>query len=199
MNILPGRPFDQLHALVSGRSYWGIALRRTPEAKNEWRSELDTKVSVRDAWGGNLQWYDDIVATGDIRYVKELWLFCPRSKNTPVGATCELDIHPGQYAFQIKGAACNIAGGGRYDTWQLIGRVDNPITGDSTCYVWDYLDGRCYKHQMNILRPVPWREHGPRIGQLNLNVVGLEEFARGIVQTGGMHLVHGISEYPNYG
>lgn len=167
MPVLVHRAEGQLAAFLSGRAFWGIELE-----DGGWYTQLHTLVDVVRGCERELQWYDDIVATSDVLRIKELWLFCPKSRETPLGATCELDIKEKGTAFYCAGKASSL-GVGRYPTFTLIGRVNDKDSGDCEMYIWDALVRRCYHHRSNVRNISQWRKGGPIVGKLALDRIGL--------------------------
>ncbi len=169
MVALVSRTESHLAALLTGRAFWGI------EVENGgWYTQLHHLVDVAAAQERELRWYDDLVATSDVLRIKELWLFCPRSKETPWGAECGLKITEKGTAFHCAGRAINVGTGRGYPTFTLVGRVNDKDTGACELYVWDALVRRCYHHYANVREEITqWREGGPLVGRLALDRVGL--------------------------
>lgn len=116
------------------RSYWAAKLNT-----GEWVSEARMVHNWRTGEQRHLDWYLDIVATGDHQRVQELWLLCPPSRTSPLGNTARLPIvRPGS-AFQFKIATHDspiIGDGVRTLQAHIIGRVDD-AEGNCTCFIWD--------------------------------------------------------------
>jgi hypothetical protein len=112
-------------------SYWAVKL-----ASGKWYSELDTRYEIRSGLKRPFDWTLDLVDTGDIAHIKELWLFCPPHPSHPFGQTAMFPITEPYTAFQLKVGMVH-AFGDRQVVSQLIGRVTNKEEGSCECFLWD--------------------------------------------------------------
>ncbi len=151
-----------LSPLLVSVPFWAVKL-----DDGSFRSERDL---VRD---GNRQdepgrpagkrpfdWALDLVQSGEIHRVKELWLFCPPDRLNPLGQTVRLPIIERGTAFQFKIGYfdSNIAAGERSCVAQVIGRVDNKETGDCICFIYDrVLGGLIANWRSNVYHMGTWR------------------------------------------
>lgn len=148
------------------RSYWAAKLNT-----GEWVSEART---VHDWYKGeprNIDWYLDVVATGDHKRITELWLLCPPNKTSPIGNTALMPITRPSTAFQFKISTHDspvIGPGTRTLQAQIIGRVENEA-GDCTCFIWD-------EEQDGLLTPET-RIQGPRKGTIRRDADGEPAYA----------------------
>lgn len=131
------------------RSYWAVKLN-----DDEWicekRMTYDSKVGFR-----NFDWSNDLVATGDVLRIKELWLFCPPNKYSPVGNTARLIIEEPGTAFQFKVgmADSNIAVTWKTMQAHIIGKVVNKESGACECFIWDPIQNGMITPETKILDP----------------------------------------------
>lgn len=131
------------------RSYWAVKL-----DNDEWicekRTIFDIKYGLR-----NFDWSNDLVATGDVMRIKELWLFCPPNKYSPVGNTARLIIEEPGTAFQFKvsHADSNIAMTTRTLQGHIIGKVTNKENGSCECFIWDPIQQGMITPETQILDP----------------------------------------------
>ena len=156
---------------MSDRSYWAAKL-----DTGKWVSELDTRVDAKFREGFRpFDWVLDLLATGDVRRIKELWLFCPPNALNPLGTSARLPITERGTAFQIKGGVVLALGAsGQRTTYQLIGRVDDKVSGNCTYFAWDAkLNGMTEPLHTSIYDFKPWREDILPLCHLNLDVLGV--------------------------
>lgn len=120
-------------------------------------------------------WALDLVASGDIRRVKELWLICPPNPGNPLGQTAKLPIVEPGTAFQFKVGFVdgNIAGTVQSRASQLIGRVTDKVNGDCECFVWDVGLRALGTWNSNIYHMGSWRADIAPPTQLAFDVLGL--------------------------
>lgn len=132
------------------RSYWAAKLHT-----GEWVSEART---VHDWYKGEprqIDWYLDVVATGDHKRITELWLFCPPNKTSPTGNTVRMPITRPCTAFQFKVTTYDspmLSPGIRTLQAQVIGRVENDA-GDCTCFIWDEVEDGLLTPETHIQGP----------------------------------------------
>lgn len=168
MTLIVSRFGSQIGAILSNRSYWAVRLNN-----DRWLCEIDPKVNLLTGEKRELGWYDDVVSNGDVLKIRELWLFCPRSPGHPLGQTARLDIHEPGTAFNLNGRALAIGGNLKYQTHQIIGRVDDKLNGTCTMYVWDHLQKQLYLGQNCVYNFQGWREGVAPLGMLAINNMGL--------------------------
>ncbi|SRR6266702_3185935 len=127
-----------------------------------------------------IDWYDDLVATGDVLKVKELWLLCPPGPivngriHNPFGSTAKLFITEPGTAFQFKTKHLHMgAGTAVYD--QIIGRVIDKVSGDCEYFVWDAaLHAMSTPMRNNVNNFQTWREGIGSPGPLSHQVLGFK-------------------------
>jgi hypothetical protein len=109
------------------KSYWAVRLKDN----RGWLQECD-----------GVDWTDDLVGSGDIKHVEELWLFCPPNPWSPRGNTARIPIPVAGRAFQFKGASIDFSMAGnvidKRVEYQIIGRIDEPKTQECVCFIYDY-------------------------------------------------------------
>jgi hypothetical protein len=168
------------------RSFWAAKLNT-----GEWVSEARTVHDWRKGEQRQIDWMDDIVATGDCNKIVELWLFCPPSQTSPLGNTARLPITRPGSAFQFKIATHDspIVGPGRRTLQaHIVGRVDD-AKGNCTCFIYDPVqDGlltpetpiytplqgeRRYAGKTNVNSFHSWRPSLAPLGQLALDRIGV--------------------------
>ena len=119
-------------------------------------------------------WSLDLVSTGDVLKIKELWMVCPPNPHSPLGNTAKLPIIEPGTAFMFKTRHLSI-GMGRPEYHLIIGRVDEKTTGACTYFVYDcLLHGMSEPMQNNVYDFQSWRPEIGRIGPLGLDVLGLK-------------------------
>lgn len=132
-----------LSPLVVPYPFWAVKLRN----QRGFLSELDM---VEDQnYPGNMRPFDwtlDLIDTGDIWRVEELWLFCPPHPENPLGQTARLPITEPGTAFQFKiGNLMGLTENVRSMESLVIGRVNNKETGACEAIIWD-----AYKQRMIV-------------------------------------------------
>lgn len=165
-----------LGLVLTDRVYWAVKL-----ASGQMYSELTLMNDPSFPAGKRpFDWALDLVANGEVKRIKELFLFCPPNRYNPAGQTARLPLLEPGTAFQFKVGFLdsNLAGGTRSFVAQVIGRVDDKETGDCTCFVWDGL--ACHGEgalltpfSSNVYRFGTWRPEIAPIGQISFEVQGL--------------------------
>lgn len=114
------------------RSYWAVKLKN-----GQWLSEA--RLTYDKGSFRHFDWSNDLVATGDVLKIKELWLLCPPNKFSPLGNTARLVIEEPGTAFQFKvgHADSNIAATWKTVQGHIIGKVTNKIAGSCDCFIYD--------------------------------------------------------------
>lgn len=154
------------------RAYWAARL-----DNNEWICEARLHIDLYKGTERHFEWYEDLVCNGDCMRVRELWLLCPPNTLSPGGNTARLPIpEPGTaFNFKVASVSSNLV-----ETWKtqeahVIGRVDNKITGDCTCFIWDErYKMLCAPFQSNIHNFGTWRESLPPRGPLAYEKLGVK-------------------------
>ena len=156
--------------LLPDRPYWAVKL-----STGKWACELDTRKDARIPGGvRTFDWTLDLVDTGDIARVRELWLFCPPNPMHPMGQTARLPIVDPYSCFQMKVGMVHAFGASdRYMASQIIGRVTNKVEGDCECFVWDAELNAMGTWNSNVYRMGSWREGIAPQGDLSFEVLGL--------------------------
>src|SRR5687767_4806805 len=152
------------------RAYWGAKL-----SDGSWRCELDERHEIRTASMRPFDWTLDMVDTGDVLKIKELWLFCPPTPLSPLGNTARLPIKEPGTALQFKvGNLFEMGAVGRNVAGRIIGRVDNKETGECTCFIWDEeLRVMSAPWRSNVYNFGSWRDGIAPQGRLNLDTLGV--------------------------
>lgn len=144
-------------------SYWQVVL-----STGRILSELDIVSNQQIQGKRAADWTLDLISTGDISKVTEIHLISPGYHPAILKIT-----EPGT-AFQFKNASVLAMGEtGRQLEAQIIGRVDDKVTGACTCYIWDRVLG-LGKYGSNINRFGTWRPGIAPIGALSQEVMGLK-------------------------
>jgi hypothetical protein len=132
------------------RSYWAVKL-----DDEKWICETQVSYDWRIGTQRNFDWSNDLVATGDVLRIKELWLFCPPNKYSPVGNTARLIIEEPGTAFQFKvgHADSNIAVTWKTMQGHIIGKVTNKEQGLCECFIWDPIQQGMITPETMILDP----------------------------------------------
>lgn len=155
-------PFAIKHAL------WCVKL-----ANGRFLSECDLVRDYSLQRKRPFDWTLDLVNTGDVMQIRELWMVCPPSPTSPLGNTARLPITEPGTAFQFKTKHLSL-GVGEPVFHQIIGRVDDKATGACTYFVWDHLlRAMSTPLPNNIYDFQSWRPEVGRIGALGLDVLGL--------------------------
>jgi hypothetical protein len=151
------------HYLQQGRAYWEVRL----TTGKIW-SELDI---VSDPLRGRhgrrpINWHLDLVATGDVRRIQELWLHTP---NGPVA----LQIFQPGTAYQFSSGALALDQG-RQQLAQIIGRVDDRAHGTGVAFIWDLVTRQVYRDDSaNVTCFASWRPGIVAPGCLALDALGI--------------------------
>lgn len=149
-------------------SYWSVLL----TTGKRWSERTLIPTFTRGQRGvRKLDWGTDIVATGDIKRVKEITLHCPD------GRTAVLEIMEPGTAFQFKTSAFHMLGADGTDLeYQVIGRVLDKVTGRCECLAWDYRpkpgEPNLVAYKSSIYHFGAWRDTTTPLGALGLDVQG---------------------------
>jgi hypothetical protein len=135
-----------------------------------------------------VDWSLDLVTTGDIFKVKEIWLMFPNDLTQVTCIEKGNDIHQVQQGkfssavLPVKERGCvfqmkikTLDGfGANTSTFecQIIGAVGNKETGDCHCYIWDRELG-LVAYKTSIYNFGSWREGIAPINNISHSVVGL--------------------------
>ena len=125
---LLGRPL-----ITITRPYWAVKL-----TTGTWVSEAQTIIDLRKAERRLMDWTNDLVASGDVFKISELWILCPPNKLSPLGNTAMFPISRPGSAFQFKTGTVDsgIVWSQQRMQSQIIGHVLNS-EGDCECHIWD--------------------------------------------------------------
>lgn len=158
--------------MLPDQAYWAAKLNN-----GTWLCELDIVAGMRP-----LDWTLDMVSTGDIKRIVELWLICPPTPTSPMGNTARLPITRPGTAFQLKIATADssiVRSVSRLQA-QMIGRVTDPETGDCECFIFDYqMEAMSTPWKSNIYNMGTWKPNIPGLpsiaplGRLSLDVLGI--------------------------
>src|SRR5579859_4491532 len=177
------------------RSYWAVRL-----ITGEWICEARAHTDLSRGGERHFDWSNDLVATGDVLKIEQLWLLCPPSRTSPLGNTAHLDITEPGTAFQFKIATADCAGGtiSRHLQAHIIGKVLDKEKGDCSIFAWDEqqqglitpetliynpatggirldLDGNpIYAGRNNVYFFHGWRESMADPGRLELGTLGVQ-------------------------
>jgi hypothetical protein len=170
MGLITSALGSLIGTLIPQRSYWAVKLEN-----GKWLCELDTRIDSIHPTGRPYDWTLDLIDTSDIRRVKELWLFCPPTRAHPLGQTAHLEITEPGTAFQFKTANVDVMGAWqRQRVAQVIGRVNDKLTGDCECFIWDQSLKQLLPYRSSIYRFGSWQPGIAPIGALSLDVMGLK-------------------------
>lgn len=151
---------NEKQLLAQGRSFWRIEL-----TTGRTYSEC-TPVRGMDGMRP-LDWYLDVVATGDVRRIAVLSLYSPAG---PVA----LKISEPNTAYILNTNILNTITGND-PVAQAIGRVDDKETGVGIAFIWDCAIGQMYRDdQASVLHFAAWRPGIIPPGALNLNALGVK-------------------------
>lgn len=164
-------PLRAIQTFAQGYSYWRVTL----STGKTW-SQLDT---VYDPLRGKperkyqrpMEWYEDLVATGDVKRISQIWL------HSPVGDVALKITEPGTvYQLNAAGLLLDISGSGsgRQRDAQIIGRVDDKEQGTGIAFIWDVHTKQMYKdEQANVLNFQGWRPGVQSLGRLGYENMGV--------------------------
>ncbi len=150
-------------------AYWAAKLRNP----DQWLSEVDGRVNFIGAAYRPYDWTMDLVTTGDILRIAELWMFCPRNQLSPEGNTARIPFSQEESGTAFMFNVARVMMEHRVDH-KIIGKVTDRDSGDCVCFIWDDL----YKvmsspFYTNVNKFASWREGVAPIGQLSHEVIGL--------------------------
>lgn len=171
---------NDTQTLAAGRSFWRVVL-----STGRTYSELDMVEETRDipfsdekAWEEfkqrkrmrRLDWYLDIVATGDVERIVAIMLHTPVRGATPHVA---LKITEPRTAWILNTNILNNITGN--DTVaQTIGRVEDKATGTGTAFTWDAAIGQMFKDESACVHNLAaWRPGICNPGVLSIAAMGL--------------------------
>lgn len=142
-----------------GESFWRVIL-NTGKAY----SELD--IVDTDLLRGRraLDWYLDLVSTGDVARIAELWL------HSPSGDVALKIVQP-YTAYIFNSSLLSI---GRSKVAQIIGRVDDKEQGTGIAFIWDVAQQQMYRDDQASVRDFKaWRPGIVNIGALAIENMGV--------------------------
>ncbi len=150
---------NQLRKFARGESYWRVILTSGREV-----SEVQT-VTYNGKNKRPIQWLEDVVASGDAARIAELWICTPRGD-------AALHITEPYSAYQCQQGVMSLQG--RRTTAQIIGRVDDKLTGRGVAFIWDVVTQQLYRdEQANVTAFGAWRPGIVPPGALSLPVIGV--------------------------
>lgn len=137
-----------------------------------------------------IDWSLDLITTGDILKVKEIWLMFPQElshytcieKGNPIHqridgkiSSAVLPIKERGCVFQMKIKSLDgspIAMTSSTFECQIIGAVGNKETGECHCYIWDRMMG-LVAYKTSVYDFGTWRESIAKIANISHTIVGL--------------------------
>lgn len=174
MPIIASRAGSQIGAFLHNRTYWAAKL-DTDDGGSKWICELDQIADLRRAEHRDMDWCLEVVAAGDHKRVRELWMFCPPSLTSPLGNTATLRFklpEERQRAFVLKRGSRSV--GYQSMDYLIIGKVTDDLTGECECFIWDNrLRAMSSPYHTNVHNFTAWREGVMPIGKLSFEVLGL--------------------------
>lgn len=169
MGFIPSLLGSIIGRILPDRPYWAVKL-----SSGKMLTELDQQFDHLHGRARPFDWTLDLVSTGDILKVTELWLFCPPNQMNPRGQVARLPITEPRTAFQFKVGTMDAFGGhARGMQSQIIGRVDDKVSGACTCFVWDSVLNAMGTWHSNVYTMGTWRDGATVIGELSHAVLGL--------------------------
>lgn len=142
-----------------GESFWRVILNTGKEY-----SELDIIDSDPIRGIRPLDWHLDLVATGDVARIAELWLHTP-------GGDVALKIVEPRTAYIFNSSLLAL---GRSKVAQVIGRVDDKEQGTGIAFIWDVPMQQMYRDDQASVRDFKaWRPGIVNIGALALDNMGV--------------------------
>jgi hypothetical protein len=170
------------NAINSQRPWWKVVLTTGKEISEKGMVFRD---GIRP-----IDWTLDLIASGDINKVKEIWLMFPQElpyhtrieNGNPIRqridgkiASAVIPVKERGCVFQMKIKTLDgtIAGmnSGTFEC-QIIGAVGNKETGECHCYIWDAKMG-LIAYKTSIYNFGTWREGIAPIHNISHSVVGL--------------------------
>jgi hypothetical protein len=169
-HLLPSVFGSLVGKILPHRTYWAAKL-----STGAWVCELDHRDDLSHGTRRSFDWSLDLVDTGDVLKITELWLFCPPSRLSPLGSTARLPITEPGTAFQFTFSRVDAFGAwGKTIQHRIIGRVIDKARGECEYVVYDgEVGGMSTPMTNNVYDFQGWREGIPRLGPLNVEVLGL--------------------------
>jgi hypothetical protein len=192
---LLGCPLQQIT-----RSYWAVKLTTGEwlcEARvTRWipRGDKHRIDSLPHGQERHFDWTLDLVSTGDVKKVTQLWLLCPPSKTSPLGNTARLDISEPGTAFQFKIATADssiASPATRTLQAHIIGKVIDKLTGTCECYIYDPVEDGMITPETQIFDPVQGVRRdaaGEPIYAGRTNVYNFHSWRPSLAPPGRLHL-----------
>lgn len=164
-------PFRAIAMFTAGQSWWHVEL-----STNKVWSQLDTvcdpiRGKPDKKYQRSLDWYLDLVATGDVKRIKVIALHTPKGD-----AALRIDEPGTVYQLNAAGLLLDMGAGsaGRQRDAQIIGRIDDRETGTGIAYIWDVPMQQMYKdEQANVHDFQGWRPGIQALGRLAIQNMGL--------------------------
>lgn len=150
---------NQLQKFARGESYWRVIMRDGREI-----AEVQT-ITYNGRNKRPICWLEDIVSSGDAGRIAELWICTPKGD-----AALRITEPYSAYQFQAGGLTLE----GRVKLAQIIGRVDDKVTGRGVAFIWDVTTQQLYRDtEANVTDFAAWRPGIARPGALALPVIGV--------------------------
>ena len=150
---------NSLKKFARGESYWRAILK-----DGRYLAEVQS-VHYQGRGRRPIQWYEDIVASGDAARIRELWICTPKGD-------AALRITEPYSAYQFQAGMLTLQG--RQTTAQIIGRVDDKLTGRGVAFIWDVVTQQLYRDtEADVTNFAAWRPGIARPGALALPVIGV--------------------------
>lgn len=150
------------------RPFWAVRINDTGHLGKDWISEAHVKSDIYHGTMRLTDWTADLVANELTPHIKELWMFCPPGPVSPFGNTARLPILIPGTAFQFK-VGMHDSSGGHGAIAHLIGRVNDPATGECSIFLYDCIQQALYEPQTTTIRDLdaaipgnagrPWKQN----------------------------------------
>lgn len=174
MPVIVSKLGSQIGAFLQDRPYWAAKLDQD-DGGSRWICELDQVSDLRRATKRDMDWTLDVVGSGDHKRIKELWMFCPKTRYSPLGNTATLRFRlpqERQRAFVLKRGSLSLFH--RSLDYLIIGKVTDDLVGSCECFIWDdKLRVMSSPYHTNVRNFTAWRDGVMPIGKLSYDVLGL--------------------------
>jgi hypothetical protein len=166
-----------MRVLLAGESYWSCRMSsgKTWSELDEKTVEVPTLQGVKQYRTRRLEWLEDIIGSGDIKNVKEVYLHTPKG-------TARTHVGEAYTAFQFSRGTSALLTGQRLKNLQVIGAVFDKDTGECTSAIWDYQAQRLFVDTL-------WDKENKKEYQGHNSIRDFKAWRDGVIPIGPLNVI----------